>query len=113
MKIRNRANGENKNYVVKLPFGEEIGVTTPMTPGRSNIQGYGVDNVRQKFSGKERDTETGLDYFLARYYSNQHGRFINADPVNLTASRIADPQQLNLYVYTSVQSRLNWRLNVP
>ena len=28
------------------------------------------------FSGKERDSETGLDYFGARYYGNTFGRFL-------------------------------------
>src|SRR5882672_8941333 len=49
-----------------LPFGEELYAGTG---GRTTAQGYGVsDNVRQKFTQKERDIETGLDYFLARYY---------------------------------------------
>lgn len=30
-------------------------------------------------TSKERDTETGLDYFLARYYSSTHGRFTSPD----------------------------------
>ncbi len=43
---------------------------------------------------KERDIETGLDYFLARYYSSNQGRFTSADNV---AGRRSDPQSLNLY----------------
>jgi RHS repeat-associated protein len=35
--------------------------------------------VRQHFTSKERDIETGLDYFLARYYSSVQGRFISPD----------------------------------
>jgi RHS repeat-associated protein len=35
--------------------------------------------VRQKFTAKERDNETGLDYFLARYYSSTQGRFTSPD----------------------------------
>ena len=34
---------------------------------------------RQTFSKKERDEETGLDYFLARYYSSAQGRFTSPD----------------------------------
>jgi uncharacterized protein RhaS with RHS repeats len=37
------------------------------------------DTNNYKFTGKERDAETGLDYFGARYYSNglgHHGRMI-------------------------------------
>jgi len=37
-----------------------------------------LDN-RYKFTGKERDPETGLDYFGSRYYSNGLGRFITPD----------------------------------
>ena len=37
--------------------------------GRQNIPGYGgSDGTRQKFASKERDGESGLDYFGARYY---------------------------------------------
>ena len=48
---------------------------------------------------KERDNETGLDYFGARYYGSTMGRFTSIDPVNLTAERLVDPQGLNLYGY--------------
>ena len=34
-----------------------------------------------KFTGKERDPETGNDYFGARYYENNLGRFMTADPL--------------------------------
>ncbi|HEV8370417.1 MAG TPA: RHS repeat-associated core domain-containing protein [Pyrinomonadaceae bacterium] len=30
-------------------------------------------------TSKERDNETGLDYFLARYYSSAMGRFTSPD----------------------------------
>jgi RHS repeat-associated protein len=51
-------------------------------------------------SGKERDAETGLDYFLARYYSGAQGRFTSVDPIWVKADRLIDPQRLNLYSYT-------------
>jgi uncharacterized protein RhaS with RHS repeats len=38
--------------------------------------------VRPQFTGKERDGETGLDYFIARYYSGAQGRFASPDPFN-------------------------------
>ena len=34
------------------------------------------------FTGKERDAETGLDYFGARYYSGEQRRFTSADPLS-------------------------------
>jgi RHS repeat-associated protein len=80
-----------------MPFGEEI---TSGTGGRSMQQGYVDDGVRQKFTGKERDSETGLDFFIARYYSSAQGRFAGADSIFTTLERLADPQRLNLYTYT-------------
>jgi hypothetical protein len=55
-----------------LPFGEELFAGTG---GRTTAQGYTAsDNVRQKFTLKEPDIETGLDYFGARYHSSMQGR---------------------------------------
>lgn len=59
-----------------LPFGEEL---TAGVGGRTAQQGYQPNLIRQKFGAKERDNETGLDYFLARYYSSAHGRFTSPD----------------------------------
>ncbi len=52
-----------------------------------------------KFTGKERDSESGLDSFGARYMSSSMRRFVSADPITVTPGRIVDPQQLNLYAY--------------
>ena len=52
-----------------------------------------------KFTGKERDSESGLDDFGARFYSSAMGRFTSADPVVITPERFYDPQQLNEYAY--------------
>jgi RHS repeat-associated protein len=52
-----------------------------------------------KFTSKERDAETGLDFFGARYFSSAQGRFTSADPITVTPARVVDPQQLNLYAY--------------
>ncbi len=55
------------------------------------------------FTGKQRDTETGLDYFGARYNASNLGRFMTPDwsakiePVPY--AKLADPQSLNLYTY--------------
>jgi RHS repeat-associated protein len=58
-------------------------------------------NVAQhyKFNGKERDNESGLDYFIARHYASSLGRFMSVDPVTITPERKMDPQQLNRYAY--------------
>jgi len=52
-----------------------------------------------KFTSKERDSESGLDNFGARYMSSSMGRFVSADPITVTPGRVVDPQQLNLYSY--------------
>ncbi len=54
--------------------------------------------VEPRSSGKERDTETGLDYFGARYYGNSTGRFTSPDPL-LNSGRPWDPQTWNRYSY--------------
>ena len=60
-----------------LPFGEELFAPTG---GRSAAMGYsGGDGIRQQFTSKERDFETGMDYFIARYYSSTQGRFTSPD----------------------------------
>ncbi len=50
-----------------------------------------------KFTGYERDTETGLDYAFARYYSARLGRFLSTDPLG---GAIGDLQSHNAYTYT-------------
>jgi RHS repeat-associated protein len=79
-----------------LPFGEEIPSTVG---GRGGVAGYGTDaGIRQKFTGKERDLETGLDYFGARYLSSAQGRFTGPDEPVVFADP-DDPQTWNLYTY--------------
>jgi RHS repeat-associated protein len=104
------ANVKRHDY---LPFGEELFAGTG---GRTTTQGYSAtDGVRQKFTQKERDVETGLDYFLARYYSSTQGRFTGVDPYDINLERqnkpdpkeaeylfreyISNPQQWNHYTY--------------
>ena len=80
-----------------LPFGEEL---VAPTGGRSAAEGYASgDGARQQFTLKERDNETGLDYFLARYYSSTQGRFTSTDEP-FADQHLNDPQSWNLYVYT-------------
>jgi RHS repeat-associated protein len=78
-----------------LPFGEELG----LSGGRTEAQGYVVDSVKQKFTSKERDVETGLDYFQARYYASAQGRFTSVDPIAVTTKQMVNPQRWNKYTY--------------
>ena len=52
-----------------------------------------------KFTGKERDAETGNDNFGARYYGSSLGRFMTPDPAGMMAVDITSPQTLNRYAY--------------
>jgi RHS repeat-associated protein len=76
------------------PFGEEL-----VNGARPNVPGYAADSTRQKFTNKERDVETGLDYFGARYYSSQEGRFTSVDPSRKSILPL-NPQSWNRYSYT-------------
>ena len=55
--------------------------------------------VRSRSTGKERDSESGNDYFGARYYASSMGRWLMPDPSGLSYSDPRDPQSLNLYAY--------------
>ena len=67
---------------------------------------YNYDDVPRcasQFTGKERDSETGLDYFGARYYGSNMGRWLSPDwseaPEPVPYADLDDPQTLNLYSY--------------
>ena len=78
-----------------LPFGQDW---TTVSSGDPN---------KLFFAGKERDRETGatgagwspLDYFGARYYQSQFGRFARPDDTHFMDLSI--PQSMNLYAYTT------------
>lgn len=57
------------------------------------------------FTGKERDAESGLDNFGARYMSSNIGRFMSPDysdtPDPVPFGDLSNPQSLNLYSYAS------------
>jgi RHS repeat-associated protein len=61
------------------------------------------DSNHYKFTGKEKDSESGLDYFGARFYSAAMGRFMTPDwsekPVTVPYADLSDPQTFNLYSY--------------
>jgi RHS repeat-associated protein len=66
------------------------------------IQQTGTNNTydpQLKFSGKEHDAESGLDYFGARYYDRSQYRSISVDPVIVATAAQSDSQLWNLYSY--------------
>lgn len=71
---------DNMDY---LPYGEQIA---------------GGTSISHKFTGKERDSESNLDNFGARYDSSSLGRFMSPDPENAGADPTT-PQSWNMYSY--------------
>jgi RHS repeat-associated protein len=73
-----------------LPFGDALS---------------SIGNDPTHFTGKERDAESGLDYFGARYYGSSMGRFMSPDwseePAPLYYANLENPQSLNLYAYVN------------
>jgi RHS repeat-associated protein len=77
-----------------LPFGDGPGCTGPDAPPLG---------TEHRFTGKERDTESGNDYFGARYYSSSIGRWLSPDwspqAEAVPYASLGNPQSLNLYGY--------------
>jgi RHS repeat-associated protein len=88
------ASGIPEQACQSLPFGDQLYCTGSLsTP------------TEHHFTGKERDAESGLDYFGARYYASSMGRFMSPDwskyPAPVPYASFANPQSLNLYTYVS------------
>jgi len=71
-----------------LPFGDALACT--------NSSQYPTEH---HFTGKERDAESGNDYFGARYYASGMGRWMSPDSL-IMSPEIGNPQNLNKYSYT-------------
>jgi RHS repeat-associated protein len=90
LRVTTDAYGVAQGTCASLPYGDA-------TACSGNIP----DN--HHFTGKERDTESGNDYFGARYYASTMGRWLSPDwsakvePVPY--AKLDDPQSLNLYAY--------------
>lgn len=97
-----------------MPFGEELGAGVGPRTQNLKYSYLGSDKIRQRFTGYEKDDETGLDFAEARMYQNKHGRFTAPDPL-LASATAPNPQTLNRYTYTGNDpvnytdpSGLNW-----
>jgi len=81
---------------LSLPYGNDIGnprqTDCVVPPGGTSA----ADASEIHFTGKERDTESGNDYFSARYYASSMGRFMSPDPMG---GHYENPQTLNKYAY--------------
>ncbi len=76
-----------------LPYGDALAPTGDADPIH--------------FTGKERDAESGNDYFGARYYASTMGRFMSPDPENFGAN-IMNPQSWNMYSYAMNNPLINF-----
>ncbi len=90
-------------------YTDQVGSTTAISTAagvscyQATFTPYGQEMATQttcstnyKFTGYERDAETGFDYAFARYYNSSLGRFMSPDPL---AGDVSDPQTLNRYAY--------------
>jgi RHS repeat-associated protein len=87
-RIMTQANGTVCFDAEYFPYGQELDHTNTCN----------TINTTYKFTGYERDGETGLDYAFARYYNDRLGRFMSGDPLG---GGTGDPQSLNRYAYVS------------
>jgi RHS repeat-associated protein len=77
------AGGPHESYDF-APYGEPVGAQGTTTA--------------KKFTGKERDAESGLDYYGARYYASLAGCFQSPD-LPFIDQHPTNPQSWNLYAY--------------
>ena len=94
---RTSPTGEICQANASLPYGEQVA-----GPGLS--AGVAACNPSPAFfTGKDRDPETGLDNFGARYLSSHWGRWMSPDwaatPTGVPYAHLESPQSLNLYAY--------------
>jgi RHS repeat-associated protein len=93
-------NGTVQNCKDYYPYGGEIPASA--ATGRSGSCWTDLPETL-RFTGKERDAETGLDYFGARYFSGGQGRWTSPDWSEkvqaVPYAEFSDPQTLNLYGY--------------
>jgi RHS repeat-associated protein len=91
-RVRTTYQGAVCEWIASLPFGDGQTITFPPYNDCGHPSPF-------NFTGKERDSESGLDNFGARYDSSQLGRFMSPDPSGLLAQKPTYPQSWNLYAY--------------
>jgi len=79
-----------------MPFGEQLSAGSGE---RTTGLGYTSDTrVRQGYASKDKDEETGFNYFGERYYSSAVGRFTSPDTL-MASGGASNPQTWNRYAY--------------
>jgi RHS repeat-associated protein len=87
-----------------LPFGDQsasfLDPNADQAADQSNFGSAPLGSTPLFFTGKERDSESGNDYFGARYYASSMGRWLSPDLINVTEERMLNPANtLNKYAY--------------
>jgi RHS repeat-associated protein len=106
-----RADGTVKTRRDFFPFGEEIlanatygnrNDVTDLQPDSTQAATYQLfsptSEYSQQFTGQQRDDESGLDYFSARFFGSSLGRFTSPD-APFADQFVEQPQSWNLYAY--------------
>ena len=84
-RARSTAAGSSYETCTSLPFGDALTCS-------------GSDPSPMHFTGKERDSESGLDNFDTRYLGSSFGRFMSpGEP--LVGQYVSEPQSWNAYAY--------------
>ncbi|MFA5946973.1 MAG: SpvB/TcaC N-terminal domain-containing protein [Patescibacteria group bacterium] len=96
--IETNENGATVEYIIYSPFGGTL----------VDVKTGAYEN-KNKYTGKEKDIDTGWYYYGARYYNAENGVFLSEDPVflNMGTSNheseqkrvLTDPQLGNSYAY--------------
>jgi RHS repeat-associated protein len=104
-KLRQTSAGDTHYFVA-----DHLGSTRALTDASGNVvetqqydsfgQSAGSALTRYGYTGRERDAETGLYYYRARWYDPQAGRFLSEDPIGLEGG-------INLYAYVK-NNPANW-----
>ena len=98
-RIQTNSVGEAELDCQSLPFGDQLNCfPDPRAPNDNPAEDATGSLTSIHFTGKERDAESGLDYFGARYYASNMGRFMSPDSVGGSPE---NPQSWNLYGYVN------------
>ena len=93
-RVQTDISGNPEETFTSQPFGDGFNATEA-----SGAPPTADDATEHHFTHHERDTESQNDYFGARYYGSNMGRFLSPDPSQLSYADPRNPQSLNLYSY--------------
>jgi RHS repeat-associated protein len=104
--------GTNDSTGVSYYLSDHLGSTAGVTDASGNLvetgsydsfgNSAGSGLTRYGYTGRERDPDTGIMYYRARWYDPQLGRFVSEDPIGFRG------RDVNLYGYVK-NSPLSYR----